>query len=373
MPLFDMITDLSVRGADTAKVHYDANGWVAHHNTDLWRGAAPVDGATWGMWPMGGAWLCQHLWDYYLYTEDVSHLEAFYPIIKGAAQFFLDVLIEDDEGNLITSPSISPEHAHKEGMGNERDGFTICEGPAMDRQLLKDLFGICAEIAGILGKDEDFRSSVLDAESRLSPMKIGKHGQLQEWLDDWDSPEDHHGHISHLYGAFPSSQINPKDTPELFSAAKKSLEFRGLHGGWPGAWQISHWARFEDSDRAHKTLTDYVMKGLSGNLFNARRVFQIDANLGATAGIAEMLLQSHLGELRLLPALPDQWATGSVTGLRGRGGFEVDMYWKQGALTKARVLSLLGNTAVIRYGNTSIELKTERGGVYDLSSDLTVV
>ena len=369
-PLFRMITDLSEQGIHTAKTHYDAGGWVAHHNTDLWRGTAPVDGATWGMWPMGAAWLCQHLWEYFLFTENKKHLEKYYPTIKGAVEFFLDTLIENDEGDLITSPSISPEHAHRDGIGNERDGYTICEGPAMDRQLLRDLFSICVEAATILSVDEDFCRRVADMARKLSPMKIGRHGQLQEWLDDWDSPDDHHGHVSHLYGVFPSSQINSKNSPELFQAAEKSLEFRGLHGGWPGAWQISLWARFGDGNKSHDVLMNHVMSRLSDNLFNGRRVYQIDANLGATAGIAEMLVQSHLGELHLLPALPDAWRTGSVTGLRARGGFEIDIHWENGTLSKARVLSLLGNRCKIRYADAVSEIDTNQGTEYLFSSEL---
>ena len=369
-PLFRLIADIAERGVNTARVHYDAGGWVAHHNTDLWRGTAGVDGATWGMWPMGAAWLCQHLWEYFLFTEDKNHLVRVYPLMKGAAEFFLDTLIEDANGDLITSPSISPEHAHKNGTGNERDGSTICEGPAMDRQILSDLFGSCAEASTILGVDEEFRQSVQDAARRLSPMKIGRHGQLQEWLDDWDSPNDHHGHISHLYGAFPSSQINPEDTPDLFQAARKSLEFRGPHGGWPGAWQVSLWARFRDGNRSDDMLMRHIIPRVSDNLFNGRTVYQIDANLGATAGVAEMLLQSHLDHIDLLPALPDAWPEGSVTGLRARGGFEIDMEWADGTLVAAKLVSLLGNPCKLRYARAEVEFKTERGASYSLSPDL---
>jgi alpha-L-fucosidase 2 len=369
-PLFRLIEDIAERGVSTARVHYDAGGWVAHHNTDLWRGTAGVDGATWGMWPMGAAWLCQHLWEYFLFTEDKNHLVSVYPLMKGAAEFFLDTLIEDVNGDLITSPSISPEHAHKNGTGNERDGSTICEGPAMDRQILADLFSNCAQASTILGVDEEFRQAIQDTARRLSPMEIGRHGQLQEWLDDWDSPDDHHGHISHLYGAYPSGQINPEQTPDLFEAARKSLEFRGPHGGWPGAWQVSLWARFGDGNRSHDVLMDHIIPHVSKNLFNGKRVYQIDANLGATAGIAEMLLQSHMGHIHLLPALPDAWPTGSVTGLRARGGFEVDIEWADGKLVSARVLSLLGNQCRIRHARVAVEFDTVKGAVYALSSDL---
>ena len=380
-PFLQLVKDCAEHGKETAAM-YGCRGWTLHHNTDIWRSTGAVDGAYNGMWPTGAAWFCQQIWDGYLFNQDRKYLEEIYPIMKSACEFFIDFLVEEPvSGNkyLVIAPSYSPENApHVQdvlGKGN----ITTVFGATMDNQMMADLFGNMIDAAELMGeKDAEFVNTLKTVKSRLAPMKIGSWGQLQEWFEDWDDPKDNHRHVSHLWGMYPGRQITADGTPDLFKAVRTSLEARGDEStGWSMGWKVCLWARLLDGNHAYKLIQDQIKpaggRGFGGrggtynNLFDAHPPFQIDGNFGCTAGIAEMLVQSHTGKVVLLPALPDVWKDGTVKGLQCRGGFVLDeLTWKDGKPATVKVRSTVGGKLNISWNGQDQSIDTKSGKVYTI-------
>lgn len=373
LPLFELLEDLSENGAKTAKIHYNAGGWVVHHNTDLWRGTAPVDAARYGMWPVGGGWLCQHIWEHFLYTGDVEFLKEYYPIMKGSAQFLMDIMTEEPKYNYLVIPfSMSPEQGYFVREGDKE--VTLSSSTTMDIGIIRDLFPHCIEAQKILDIDHEFGVTLAEALEKIPPYQIGKDGLLQVWIEDWKRGNQGHN-MSANFGFFPGNSITLRGNPDIAAAIGKWLEPRRATTGWPSAWDICDWARLENGVRADTAINQFfrsrMPRGGIGNNLHNRSSNQSDANFGFTAAVAECLLQSHAGEISLLPALPPSWQNGSVTGLKARGGFEVDMSWENGKLTSCNLKSILGNPCLVRYGDTTKRFDIAAGNSADIIRDMT--
>jgi alpha-L-fucosidase 2 len=363
LPLFDLIESFVEPGKKTAQIQYNLNGWVIHPITNVWGYTSPGEAASWGMHTGAGAWICSHIAEHYAFTGDKEFLERMYPVLQSSVEFYLDWLIEDPKtGKLISGPAVSPENTFIAPDGSRSQ---ISMGPAHDQQVIWQLFTDYLMVSKELQIENDFTGKVAEAKDNLAGPEIGSDGRLMEWAEEFPEAEPGHRHISHLFAVHPGSQINMENTPELAAAAKKSLDFRiangGGHTGWSAAWLISQYARLNDGEKANESLNTVLKKSTSPNLFGQHPPFQMDANFGATAGIAEMLIQSHQGFVELLPALPAEWSSGEVKGLRARGGFEVDIKWENGILVSSNVKSLSGNKSVLRYRGKNLQLDLKKG------------
>jgi alpha-L-fucosidase 2 len=365
-PLFDMLKDISATGAKTAKIYYGVGGWVTHHNIDLWRGTAPVDGARFGMWPVGGAWLCQNLWEHYAFTGDKEFLKQYYPIMRGSAQFLLEILVEEPKHHWLVTPfSMSPEHGYYD---SDNKLCFLSPAPTMDVGIIRELFPHCIAASRILGVDEEFRGKLEAALTKLPPYQINRLGYLQEWIEDWRAGSQGHN-CSPNFPFYPGNSITLRGAPELSAAIGKWMDTRRPGGGFPSVWYISMWSRLERGDKAAQFITAFVSRAAANNLHN-RGSNQSDATFGYTAGVAEALLQSHAGEISLLPALPTGWSDGSVKGLRARGGFEVSMQWQGGKLQSAEIRSVNGGACKVRYGQKLASLVVKPGDTLRLNAAL---